>query len=50
MAVMPRPDNAGRKIAFKLLGIPANMAKVKESTEYKRMRSLLRYEDTRLVR
>jgi hypothetical protein len=41
---MPRPEGKAKKIAFKILGKPANMQK--ESSKRKKINAKLLYEDT----
>jgi hypothetical protein len=49
MPVMPRPKGNGKKIAFKLLGVPANL-KEKKTEKQKRVNRRLAFEETSRVR
>ena len=46
---MPRPKDKARKIAYKVLGIPSNIA-FKRSKEQKKINRRLLYEETFRVR
>lgn len=47
---MPRPDKKAQKIAFKILGVPANMQKKHMSEDQYRVERRLRFEETIRVR
>jgi hypothetical protein len=49
MPAMPRPKGKARKIAYKLLGVPANIA-FKRSKQQKKVNKRLLYEETDRVR
>ncbi len=49
MPAMVRPMGKARKIAFKLLGKPANMTE-KSTVQDKKKQARLLYDETRLVR
>lgn len=48
MPGMPRPDGKARKIAYAILGAPQN--EMKQPKRVRRLKKLIEYEDTRLVR
>jgi len=48
MPSMPRPKGKARKIAFRILGIPANQKK--QNKKQSELRKRLLYEDTQRVR
>lgn len=49
MPAMPRPDNKARKIAYKILGKPSNIAFKRNKIQAK-INARLTYEDTYRVR
>jgi len=51
MPLMPRVmKDKGTKIAFKLIGTPANLVKHKKTQHEKQIAARLNYEETRLTR
>lgn len=50
MPVMPRPNAKTTKIAYKIIGIPANLRAVKKTKEQKKINQRLIYEETFRVR
>lgn len=49
MPAMPRVPNRARKIAYKIMGVPANIA-FKRSAQQKKLNQRLNYEETSRVR
>jgi len=47
---MPRPKNKPRKIAFSILGVPANMRKQPNTKVKKDINKVLMFEETSRVR
>ncbi len=50
MPAMPRPNKKATRIAFKIIGIPPCMQKVKETPKKRRQRRELDAEDSRFIR
>lgn len=50
MPIMPRSKGKAEKIAYKILGVPANMREKTKTAKNRRISKKLYYEDTRLVR
>jgi len=48
MPGMPRPSGKARKIAYSILGLPANM--MKQPQKLRRIKERIVYEETRLVK
>lgn len=49
MPAMPRVPNKARKIAYKIMGVPANIA-YKRTEQQKKLNQRLNYEETSRVR
>lgn len=50
MPLMPRKNSKGSKVAYAILGKPANLVKQKLSEHEKYVRARLTFEESRLVR
>ena len=50
MPMMPRVKGKAERIAYKILGIPANIRSDKKTVENRKIKERLNYEETRLVR
>lgn len=50
MPMMPRPHEKPRKIAYKIMGIPANMRKQPNTKVKKDINKVLMFEETSRVR
>ena len=50
MPLMPRKNSKGSKVAYAILGKPANMVKQNLSEHEKYVRARLNFEESRLVR
>jgi hypothetical protein len=50
MPVMPRIKGKAEKIAYKILGVPANLREKTKTAKSGKISKKLYYEDTRLVR
>jgi len=46
MPAMPRPEGKGKKIAYKIMGVPANMIEKKKSKDQKKIDQRLVFEET----
>lgn len=46
MAAMPRPEGKGKKIAYDVLGVPANMVEKRKTKSQKKIDQRLVFEDT----
>ena len=50
MPLMPRAKGKGKKVAYAILGTPANLIKRKKSEHERQVRERLTFEETRLSR
>lgn len=50
MPLMPRMKSKGERVAYAILGVPANMVKVRKTKREREISNRLNYEDSRLVR
>lgn len=47
---MPRPEGKGKRVAYAILGVPANMKELRKSKKEKHIEQLLQYDETQRVR
>lgn len=50
MTAMVRPKGMGKRVAYAILGVPANMKELRKTKKEKHIDSLLKYDETQRVR